>query len=204
MNKPKNFEQVLSVFQRHYKLIPLEIFEKDPYKSLVATIMSSRTNDDITLKAAARLFAKAPDFEALTKLSRDEIAKLIYPVGFYTTKAKQLSYLASLVRQKYDGRVPETQEELILLPGVGLKTANLVLSRTFGKPTIAVDTHVHRISNLLGWVKTKSPEETEKELTKIIPEEHRRDLNRLFVSIGRQHTTKRKLESFLRRNGFLP
>ncbi len=203
MNKPNNLEKVFNIFQKHYKLIPLEIFEKDPYKSLVSTIMSSRTNDDTTLRVAGRLFAKAPDFESLAKLSQDEIEKLIYPVGFYKNKAKHLRYLSSLILQKYDGRVPETLEELMLLPGVGLKTANLVLSRTFDKPIIAVDTHVHRISNLLGWVKTNKPEETEKELSRIIPPEYRKDLNRLFVSIGRQFTTKKRLVSFLQENGLI-
>jgi len=203
MNQPENLEKVINIFQKNYKLIPLEIFEKDPYKSLVSTIMSSRTNDDTTLKAAARLFNKAPDFESLGKLTREEIEKLIYPVGFYKNKAKHLSFLPSLIKQKHNGHVPQTQEELMLLPGVGLKTANLVLSRTFGKPTIAVDTHVHRISNLLGWVKTKNPTETEKELTKIIPEKYRQDLNRLFVSIGRQHTTKKGLDDFLKKNGLI-
>jgi len=181
----------------------LEVFEKDPYKSLVSTIMSSRTNDDTTLKAAGRLFAKAPDFETLAKLSQEEIEKLIYPVGFYKNKAKHLCYLSSLILQKYNGRIPKDPKELMLLPGVGLKTANLVLSRTFNKPTIAVDTHVHRISNLLGWVKTKNPTETEKELMLIIPQEYRRDLNRLFVSIGRQYTTQKRLVSFLQENGLI-
>ena len=96
-------------------------------------------------------------------------------------------------------KVPDSKEELVKLPGVGVKTANLVLNRAFGIPAIAVDTHVHRISNLLGWVHTKTPEQTEKELIKIVPKKYWPDMNRLFVSIGRQFTSKKKLEEFLKK-----
>jgi endonuclease-3 len=106
--------------------------------------------------------------------------------------------LAEKLLKEFKGQVPKTREELTTLPGVGRKTANLVMNRAFGTPAIAVDTHVHAIANLLGWVKTKTPVQTEKELIKIIPEEYWSDMNRLFVSIGRQYTTKRRLEEFLK------
>jgi endonuclease III len=160
--------------------------------------MSARTNDDTTLAAAKRLFSKAPDFKSLGKLRNEMIEKLIYPVGFYKTKARHLHDLAGFILTRYDGKVPMTRSDLITLPGVGIKTANLVLNRAFGIPAIAVDTHVHRISNLLGWVHTKTPEQTEKELVKIIPKKYWSDMNRLFVSIGRQFTSKKKLEEFLK------
>ena len=161
--------------------------------------MSSRTNDDTTKAAANRLFAKAPNIKVLGKLSEPEIRNLIYPVGFYKTKAKHLKDLAGSLLTRYRGKVPTTREDLMRLPGVGRKTANLVLNRAFGIPTISVDTHVHQISNLLGWVHTKTPEQTEKELIKILPKKYWSEINRLFVSIGRQYTTKKKLTEFLKK-----
>lgn len=191
----KNFSSVFAIFRRNYKLVPLEVFHKSPYKTLISTLLSSRTNDDTTLAASLRLFAKAPNLKDLRKLDHLTIQKLIYPVGFYKVKSKHISKLANLISS-----VPKTREELMVLPGVGRKTANLVLNRAFGKPAIAVDTHVHRISNMLGWVKTTTPEKTELELIKILPEKYWSDMNRLFVSIGRQYTSKKKLEEFLQEN----
>lgn len=193
-----NFKKVFSVFRRKYKDVPLEVFGKNPYKTLISTLMSSRTNDDTTLKAALRLFKKAPNINKLAKLEQKEIEKLIYPVGFYKTKAKYIKKLSKILIKNYQGQVPSTREELIKLPGIGRKTANLVLNRAFGIPAIAVDTHVHRISNLLGWVKTKKPEETEKKLEEILPQKYWEDINRLFVSIGRQYRSKEKLIKFLK------
>lgn len=194
-----DFDKVFKVFEKNYRPIPLEVFGSNPYRTLVSTLMSARTNDDTTLVAAKRLFKKASDFKSLSLLPESEIAKLIYPVGFYKTKAKHISKLASIIAMDYHGNVPKTQKELIALPGVGVKTANLVLNRAFGIPAIAVDTHVHKISNLLGWVHTKTPEQTEKELIRIVPKKYWTDLNRLFVSIGRQFTTNKRLEDFLRK-----
>lgn len=190
-----NFQKVFNVFKKNYKNIPLEVYGSDPYKTLISTIMSARTNDDTTLKASKRLFRKAATLNKLGNLSETEIRKLIYPVGFYRTKAKHIKKLAGLIK-----KVPETREKLMELPGVGRKTANLVLNRAFKIPAIAVDTHVHRISNMLGWVHTKTPEKTETELTKILPKKYWPETNKLFVSIGRQYTTKKKLETFLKKN----
>lgn len=198
-----NFSKVFQVFRNHYVLVPLEIFGNDPYKTLISTLMSARTKDDVTLLAAKRLFIKAPNIEKLNSMSVPEIEKLIYPVGFYKTKAKHLLKLSEIVLKKFDGNIPKTQRELVTLPGVGIKTANLVLNRAFGIPAIAVDTHVHRISNLLGWVNTKSPEETEKKLVTILPKKYWPDINKLFVSIGRQHTSKNKLLGFLNKYDLL-
>jgi endonuclease-3 len=184
---------VFKAFKRNYELVPLEVFGKDPYKTLISTILSSRTKDDLTLIRSKELFKVADSFKKLRKLSRKQIEKIIYPVGFYKTKAKHLEELAKLIDS-----VPKTREELEKLPGVGRKTANLTLNRAFGIPAIAVDTHVHRISNLLGWVKTKTPEQTEKELTKIIPVKYWPEMNKFFVSIGRQYTSNKKLMEFLK------
>ena len=194
-----NFDKVFRIFKKNYVLVPLEIFGDDPYKTLVSTLMSSRTNDDTTLLASKRLFEKAPTLPALRKLDTKIIERLIYPVGFYKTKAIHLKKLSQMITE-----VPKTREELINLPGVGRKTANLVLNRAFKIPAIAVDIHVHRITNLLGWVKTKTPEKTEMELIKILPKKYWPDTNRFFVSIGRQFTSKRKLDEFLKKERILP
>ncbi len=198
-----NYKKVIKVFKKHYKLVPLEVFGDDSYETLVSTLMSSRTKDEVTLVASKRLFKKAPNIYELKRLRTEEIKKLIYPVGFYKTKAKHLVKLSEVIIDDFMGKVPKTQKELMSLPGVGIKTANLVLNRAFGKPAIAVDTHVHRICNTLGWVKTKTPEQTEKELIKVLPKKYWSETNRLFVSIGRQYTTKKKLEVFLTNNDLI-
>jgi endonuclease III len=198
-----NFEKVFKVFKKHYILVPLEVFGKDPYKTLISTLMSARTKDDVTLEASKRLFKIASNIKKLNKLDIKTLEKTIYPIGFYKTKAKHIHSLAEKLQKDFKGTVPKTREELVTLPGVGRKTANLVLNRAFGIPAIAVDTHVHRITNLLGWVKTKTPEQTEKELTKVLPKKYWPDTNRLFVSIGRQFTSKRKLSEFLKDEGLV-
>ena len=198
--KKYNFQKVFTVFKKNYVTIPLEIFGKDPYKTLISTLLSSRTKDEVTLISSNKLFCKASTINKLKKLKEPEIEKLIYPVGFYKTKAKNLIKLANIINNDFKGRIPDTRKELISLPGVGRKTANLVLNRAFSFPAIAVDTHVHRISNLLGWVKTNKPENTEKELVKIVPKKYWKDMNRLFVSIGKQFYSKKNLVNFLKEN----
>lgn len=194
---------MFDVFEKNYVLVPLEIFKDDPFQSLVATMMSARTNDDTTVVAAQKLFSVAPTAEKLAALPVEEIAKLIYPVGFYKTKAKQLKEIAQTITTTFGGNVPQTREELVSLPGVGRKTANLVMNRAFGIPAIAVDTHVHRITNMLGWVHTKTPEQTELALLATLPEKYWTQTNNLFVSIGRQFRSIPKLTNFLKENGLL-
>ena len=195
-----NFDKVFILFKKNYVQVPLEVFEKDAYKTLISTLLSSRTNDKTTHAASFRLFKKAANVNALKNLKTNELKNLIYPVGFYKTKAKHLTNLAEIIIRDFSGEVPQTREELMTLPGVGRKTANLVLNRAFGIPAIAVDTHVHRISNMLGWVSTNTPEQTESELVKVLPRKYWRNINRLFVSIGRQFNSKKKLDRFLRSN----
>lgn len=199
--QPKNLDIVYKIFKKHYTLVPLEIFHKDPYKTLVSTLLSARTNDDLTLKVCQeKLFPVANTFESLNNLKRDQIQKLIYPVGFYKTKAKHLKKLAQTILGKFKGEIPKSKVELMSLPGVGRKTANLVMNRAFNIPAIAVDTHVHRISNLLGWVNTTKPEHTEIELIKILPQKYWVSINKLFVSIGRKYRSERQLREFLNQN----
>ena len=194
-----NFAKTFKVFKNNYKPIPLEAFGADPYKTLVSVLLSSRTLDTTTFQAAARLFEMAPSLKTLGQLDVKSIQKLIYPVGFYKTKARQLKKLTRMISTEFGGKIPDDRYNLIRLPGVGRKTANLVLNRAFGKPAIAVDTHLHQISNLLGWVKTKTPEQTEKKLEKILPRKYWPDVNRIFVSIGQQYRGS-KLTQFLKIN----
>lgn len=198
-----NTAKVISSFKKHYRQIPLEIYANDKYKILISTLLSSRTKDEVTFKASQRLFKIAPSVEKLAQLEQLEIRNLIYPVGFYRTKAKHLKMLARMILKEFDRKIPDTREDLMKIPGVGRKTANLVLNRAFGKPAIAVDTHVHKISNILGWVKTKTPEQTEMELMKILPKKYWTDINRLFVGIGRQFTTQKKLKEFLKKKSLI-
>lgn len=157
---------------------------QDPYRILVGTILSARTKDGTTAEALGRLFPAAPDMDALERLSEEEIAGLIFPVGFYRAKARHLKALPEAVRSKFGGVIPHTVEELVELPGVGRKTANLVVALAFGLPAICVDTHVHRINNRLGIVRTKTPAETEAALRRCLPERLWIAWNSIFVSFG--------------------
>jgi endonuclease III len=155
-----------------------------PFETLVSTILSLRTKDKVTEAASRRLLARAPNPGTLSCLSIPEIEELIYPVGFYHTKAKSLLETCRLLLQKHNGRVPRSMDELLELPGVGRKTANLVLTIGFGDYGICVDTHVHRISNLWGYVKTRTPEETEFALRKKLPRRHWKTYNDILVTFG--------------------
>ncbi|MBW1636026.1 MAG: exodeoxyribonuclease III [Deltaproteobacteria bacterium] len=156
---------------------------RDPFKVLVATILSARTKDETTARASKKLFKRAPDRKALRLLTEDQIAKLIYPVGFYKNKAAYLTKLPAALEQ-FGEEVPDTIEELITLPGVGRKTANLVVSVAFGKPAICVDTHVHRILNIWNYVETDTPLKTEMALREKLPERHWIAINSLLVAFG--------------------
>ncbi|MCD6426958.1 MAG: endonuclease III [Caldisericaceae bacterium] len=163
--------------------------KKSPYRVLISTLLSLRTKDETTLKASEKLFAKADTPKKMLSLSKKEIEKLIYPVGFYHRKAEQILKISKILIEKYGGKVPDTLEELLKLPGVGRKTANLVLNEGFGKLGICVDTHVHRISNRLGLVKTKNPTETEFALQKVLPKKHWIIFNTLLVTLGQNICT---------------
>jgi endonuclease-3 len=150
----------------------------------VACVISLRTKDEVTAQASARLFAVASTPQTLAKLPHGRIAKLIFPSGFYNTKAKQIREIARRIAHDHGARVPADREALLALPGVGRKTANLVLGLGFGIPAICVDTHVHRISNRLGLVRTASPEDTERALEKVLPQHLWIDINDLLVTFG--------------------
>ncbi len=156
----------------------------DPFLVLISCMLSLRTKDDVTVLASERLFALAKTPEALWQLSEPAIAKAIYPVGFYRTKARHVREVSRLILDRFGGHVPDTIEELVTLPGVGRKTANLVVTLGYRKPGICVDTHVHRISNRLGYVRTKTPDETERALRKQLPRQYWITFNDLLVTFG--------------------
>jgi len=159
---------------------------KSPFRALVFTMLSARTRDETTMRVAGGLFRIAKTPEAVLALGRRRLEKLLYGIGFYHEKAKHLlGMCAALGAAGYrNGRVPDTLEGLLALPGVGRKTANIVLARAYGKNTLGVDVHVHRVSNRLGLVRTKEPEDTEKALLRIVPPRYVRPLNRSFVAFG--------------------
>ncbi len=158
----------------------------DPFAIFVATLISTRTRDDVTLRTSRKLLEAADSPEKLIKLTEDEIEKKIYPSGFYRVKAKNLLEIAHILIKTYNSKVPETSEALNNLPGVGPKVANLILSLAFGQDTICVDTHVHRITNRMGWILTSTPEKTELELMRIVPKDQWNLINEVFVKFGQR------------------
>ncbi len=178
--------QRLDDFRRECRVTTLAEEEKSrsPFRLLVACVISLRTKDEVTAESSQRLFSIAPNPDKLAKLDVEIIAKAIYPAGFYNTKARQLKDIGRILRDEYGGEVPPDESPLLALPGVGRKTANLVLGLGFGIPAICVDTHVHRISNRLGLVITKTPEQTERALNEVLPRDLWVPINDLLVTFG--------------------
>jgi len=156
----------------------------DPYQTLISCLLSLRTKDAVTEQASRRLFALAKTPQRMQRLSEASIREAIYPVGFYKTKAKTVRHVSQEILERFGGKVPESLEELLSLKGVGRKSANLVVTLAFRKPGICVDTHVHRISNRLGLVKTKTPEKTEEALRLTLPPRYWIEWNDLLVTFG--------------------
>jgi len=157
-----------------------------PFKVLISCILSLRTQDSTTAQASRRLFALADSPETIMRLSAKKIEQVIFPVGFYRTKAKTILGICRNLNENYRGRVPDEIDELIKFKGVGRKTANLVVTLGYNKPGICVDTHVHRISNRWGYVKTATPEKTEVALRQKLPKQYWIEYNDLLVSFGQQ------------------
>ena len=164
----------------------VELMEQfnDPYLVLIGCILSLRTNDKTTYPATLRMLKLAKTPLEMSKINPKVLAKAIYPVGFYENKAKQIIELSRQIVEELDGKIPDEIEELIKFKGVGRKTANLVLAKGFNKPAICVDVHVHRIFNRLGYIETKTPEETEFALRKKLPVKYWMDINTLLVTHG--------------------
>ncbi len=159
--------------------------ETDPYKVLITTILSQRSRDENTDVAAKQLFEMYNNIEIIANLNPTQLYDLIKPAGLYKEKAERIVQVSRIILEEYNGVVPDMLEKLLRLPGVGRKTANIVLYVGFGRPALAVDTHVHRISNRLGWVNTKRPEDTEEQLTKILDPELWGPINGSMVEFGK-------------------
>ncbi len=191
MNVSKqNIDQVITILKKEMRGLPDPSVTlvgkkwKDPFLVLISCILSLRTKDETTLPASGRLFRLAHTPREMLKLKIPDIEKVIYPVGFYRTKARVILGICRDVLEKFGGRVPCDIDTLLTMKGVGRKTANLVLTEGFGLPGICVDTHVHRISNRLGYVRTKMPYDTEMMLRKKLPPKHWIDYNALLVTWG--------------------
>jgi endonuclease-3 len=157
----------------------------DPYKVLVATVISARTREEQTTEVSARVFARYPDAHALARADERELYGLLEGSQYRETKAPRLIAMARILVEKYGGNVPDSVDALLELPGVGCKTANCVLIYAFEKPALCVDIHMHRITNRLGWVHTKTPDQTEKALERVMPKDCWAGSNRLFLQHGR-------------------
>ena len=178
INVSEGADPSVSTVAQHYR--------HDPWAVLTSTIISLRTKDEVTIVASERLLNKAPTPAHLAAMKPTVIEKLIYPAGFYRNKAASLKKIAAILLSQYNGKVPSTMDELLALPGVGRKTANLVLNEAFDIDAICVDIHVHRISNRCGWLKSKTPEETEMILRKILPVKYWKRINYLLVLYGQK------------------
>lgn len=191
--KPDEIHTVIATLREEYKnwqtpaVTIVAQCNGSPFKVLISCIISLRTKDEVTAKASARIFARAQTPEAMAELSADEISQLIYPAGFYHNKAEQIALLSRRLMTEYGGIVPDNIDGLLEFKGVGRKTANLVMTLGFGKPGICVDIHVHRICNRLGYVSTRSPDETERVLRVQLPTEYWIMINDLLVAFGQNH-----------------
>ena len=162
---------------------------RSPFRILVGVLLSSRTKDSTTGPAVARLFEKASTPKAIAKMDERRIEELIFPVGFYRTKARNLKATARMLVDEFNSKVPQTIQELLSMPGIGRKSANLILSVAFGIPAICVDTHVHRITNRWGYVETNDPFHTEMALREKLPKRYWIEINRLLVIYGQNVCT---------------
>ena len=186
----KNINTVVDKIQEQMKDLPDPSVTlvgkrwKSPYLVLISCIMSLRTKDETTLPASERLFKIADTPQKMIELTPRQIEKLIFPVGFYKTKSKNIIQMSKDILNKFDGQVPDDIDTLLTMKGVGRKTANLVLTEGFGIPAMCVDTHVHRISNRFGYIETKTPDETELVLRKKLPKKHWMHYNALLVTWG--------------------
>ncbi len=187
----KDIHKIMKELLKVTKSMPMPVVteikmttNKDAYKILISTMLSLRTKDAATRDASMRLFEKAGNPKEMLKLSEGEISKIIYPVGFYRVKAKNILEVSKIIMDDYNGKVPDEIDELLKLKGVGRKVANLVVTEAFDKDGICVDTHVHRISNRFGYVSTKKPEQTEFALRKKLPKKYWRVYNDTLVIYG--------------------
>ena len=186
MNK---VEKIMSTLLKEFKVyrkptVRRTSAKKSPFKTLISCLLSLRCKDENTAKASASLFAVADTPDGILKIPIKKLEKLIYSSGYYKNKAKSIKHVCRVLLDEYQGKVPRTREELLAIKGIGPKTCNIVLCFAYGQNVIPVDTHVHRIPNRLGWVKTKTPEESEVELMRVVPKKYWREINTTFILFG--------------------
>jgi endonuclease-3 len=182
----KNIPNIIRLLRKEVGETTAVVWNPNPFFVLIATVLSQRNRDESTEKASKSLFKKYNTPKKLANAPIKSIEKLVYSTGFYKVKARRIKAIAKILVNKYKGKVPKDFNKLINLPGVGRKTANCVLVYAYQTPAIPVDTHVHRISNRIGIIKTKTPEKSEMELTKIIPKKYWIELNELMVKFGQR------------------
>ncbi len=189
----ESIEKVFNILKNEFKKWPkeiatvkqmIEVHNNEPFKSLIMAVLSTQTKDSITAKVSKKLFEIAKNPKDILNMSDEELEEILKPISFYRRKARYIREICRIIVQKYNNKIPHDYNELVKLPGVGRKVANVFLSHVHKKSVIAVDTHVHRISNRLRWVNTKTPEQTEKELYKVIPKKFWRDINLYLVAFG--------------------
>lgn len=188
--KSKNISKVMNILIKHYgkhkhSTVRRSADDKKPFKALIACLLSLRTKDENTAIAVRNLFKHVKKPEDIIKMPIRKLERLIYVSGHYRKKARTLKHVSRVILEKYKGKVPSKKSELLSIKGVGPKTANIILCFSFGKKVIPVDTHVYQISNRLGWVKTRSPEQTEKQLEKILPKKYWKEFNTIMVLFGK-------------------
>ena len=200
MNRKEYFLSIFKLARKKYdkldKRLAAENWKQD-WQTLIATLMSAQSRDQTTIPIAENLFKKYPTLITLAKANYKDVLKIFKSLNYNRTKAKHVIEATKFILKNYNGKIPEDVEKLIKIPGVGRKTANVVRSEVHNSAAIGVDTHVHRISNVLGLVKTKTPHQTEIELVKIIPHKYRSKVNRIFVLWGK-HVTGRDKQKFLK------
>jgi len=186
----RQIEKIMEILSGHYNKdkTTLNRMRKNPnaFKILISCLLSLRTQDKNTEIASKKLFAVADTPKEILKLPVKKLEKLIFSSGHYRKKARTLKHVSKVLLEKFNGRVPETREELMGIKGIGPKTANIVLAFAFGKKVLPIDTHCHRIPNRLGWIKTKTPEQTEYELNRVLPKRYWINFNSIFVQFGKE------------------
>jgi len=190
MNKRERAEKIIKILKKEFKnyrkpTVRRTSQNKDAFKTLISCLLSLRTQDKNTEKASEALFKVADSPDKILRLPLKRLENLIHCSGYYKQKARTIKHVSKIIKEKHKGKVPKNKKELLNIKGIGPKTANIVLCFAYGKDVIPVDTHVHKVSNRLGLVKTKTPEETEKELMKVVPKKYWREINTLFILFGK-------------------
>jgi endonuclease-3 len=190
MNSSKNISEIMNALSKKYPVSTTTLNSMrggaTPFEILISCLLSLRTRDEVTDVVSQELFKIANTPEKILKLPSTKLKKIIFRTGHYNKKAATLKHVSKEIFNRFEGIVPNNYEDLISIKGIGPKTANIVLAFAFGKYVLPIDTHCHRIPNRLGWLKTKTPEQTEKELEKILPKNYWKDFNSTFVQFGRE------------------